>query len=114
MKHISNLVYYLLLVFLILSSIALLYLILLAHFKYTINISHAPTNRRPRNESRPRSGIFFLGNTIVAIIAAFSINFARSQIKHAEELAGQQYIWTYINALTMNTYDILIGKSFLS
>lgn len=82
MRHIPDIIWSLLIGLLIVCAIYLSYLVYMSYFIYHINLSHgADSSDIGMNQL---AVVYFLGNTLVALIAAFSITFARRQLKHAE------------------------------
>ena len=76
-------VWYLLVLLLVLAAAYLGILVYRAYYQYNITMIHPPYSDDPGMNQL--EVVYFLGNTIVALIAAFSIIFARWQVKHAEK-----------------------------
>jgi hypothetical protein len=81
--HVIESIWYLLVLILVLSATYLGILVYRAYYQYNITMVHPPYSDDPGMNQL--EVVYFLGNTIVALIAAFSILFARWQIKHAEK-----------------------------
>ena len=106
----ADVIWYFLIGVLLLSSIILIYLIYLSYFKYHINLAHGPDSSDIGMNLL--AVVYFLGNTLIAIIAAFSITFARSQLKLAEQSRRASiYMELYpVHVTTRKSFGLMTRK----